>query len=73
MKKDCICVVYVADTIFAEMDASLLEREIKSLGVKEDQCNHSFQLRYEGEVGNFLGIIIEKNKRTYFLSWHTLD
>jgi hypothetical protein len=35
MKKDCMCVVYVDDTIFAGPDALLLEREIKSLGVKE--------------------------------------
>jgi hypothetical protein len=59
MKKDCICVVYMDDTIFAGPDASLLEREIKSLGVKEDQCEHSFQLRYEGEVGDFLGILTQ--------------
>jgi hypothetical protein len=40
----------------------LLEREIKYIGVKEYQFNHSFQLRYEGEVGDFLGIRIEKQK-----------
>jgi hypothetical protein len=62
MKRYCICVVYVDDTIFAGPDALLLEREIKSLGVKEDQCNRSFQLRDEGEVGDFLGIRIEKQK-----------
>jgi hypothetical protein len=63
MKKDCICILYVDDTIFSGPDALLLEREIKSLGVKEDQGDHSFQLRDEGEVGDFLGKIIQKNKR----------
>jgi hypothetical protein len=37
MKKGCMCVVYVDDTIFDGPDDLLLEREIKSLGVKEDQ------------------------------------
>jgi hypothetical protein len=67
MKKDCICVVYMDDTMFAGPDALLLEREIKSLGVKEDKCDHSFQLRDEGEVGDFLGIRIEKQKGNSFL------
>jgi hypothetical protein len=60
MKKNCICVVYVHDTIFAGPDASLLDNEIRSLGVKEYECDHSFQLRDGGEVGDFLGIRIEK-------------
>jgi hypothetical protein len=71
MKKDFICVVYVDDTIFAGTGALLLEREIKSLGVKEDQCDHSFQLRDEGEVGDFLGIRIEKQKGNSFLLTQT--
>jgi hypothetical protein len=66
MKKDCTCVVYVDDTNFSGPDATLLEREIKSLGVKEEQCDHSFQFRDEGEVGDFLGLIIEKKKWTPF-------
>jgi hypothetical protein len=71
MKKDCICIVYVDDTIFSGPDALLLEREIKSLGVKEDKCDHSFQLRDEGEVGDFIGIIIEKQKGNSFLFTQT--
>jgi hypothetical protein len=71
MKKDCICVVYVDATIFARPDALLLEREIKSLGVKEDQCDNSFQLRDEGEVGDFLRIRIEKQKGDSFLLTQT--
>jgi hypothetical protein len=45
MNKYCICVAYVDDTIFSGPDESLLERETKSLGVKEDQCDHSYQFR----------------------------
>jgi hypothetical protein len=71
MKKDCICVVYVDETIFSGPDALLLEREIKSLGVKEDQCDHYFQLRDEGEVGDFIGIRIEKKKGNSFLLTQT--
>jgi hypothetical protein len=71
MKKDCICVVYMDGTIFAGPDALLLEREIKSLGVKEDQCDYSFQLIDEGEVGYFLGIRIEKQKGNSFLLMQT--
>jgi hypothetical protein len=71
MKKDCICVVYVDDTIFSGPDALLLEREIKSLGVKEDQCDHSFQLIDEGELGDFLGIRIEKQKGNSFILTQT--
>jgi hypothetical protein len=58
MKKGCGCVVYVDDRIFARPEAALLEQEIKSLGVASDECHHSFQLRVEGEVGDFLGIRI---------------
>jgi hypothetical protein len=62
MKKYCTSVVYVDDTIFVELDALLLEREIKSIGVKEDQCYHSFQLRDEGGIVDFLEIRIEETK-----------
>jgi hypothetical protein len=66
MKKDFICVVYVDDTIFAGPDASLLENEIRSLGVKQDEGEYSFQLRDEGEVREFIGIRIEKQKGNSF-------
>jgi hypothetical protein len=52
----------VDETIFSGIDASLLEREIKSFGVKEDQCDYSYRLRDEGVVGYFIGIGIEKQK-----------
>jgi hypothetical protein len=37
-----MCVNYVDDTLFYGPDASLLVKEIKSLGVKEDECDHTF-------------------------------
>jgi hypothetical protein len=71
MKKVCICVVYVDDTIFAGPYSLLPEKEIKSLRVKEDQCDYFFQLRDDGEVGDFLGIKIEKQKGNSFLLTQT--
>jgi hypothetical protein len=60
MKKDMICVVYVDDTILTGPDAQAIEKVIKSLGIKKDDQMHTFELRDEGEVGDFLGIRIEK-------------
>jgi hypothetical protein len=61
MKKGIICVVYVDDTIFAGPDRALIDAEIKGLGVSSKEKSHSFYLRDEGEVGDFLGIRITKN------------
>jgi hypothetical protein len=60
MKKNMICLVYVDDTILASPDSEAIEREITGLGVSTDEQRHQFQLRDEGEVGDFLGIRIEK-------------
>ena len=60
MKKDMICVCYVDDTIIAGPDAAAIEKEIRGLGVSDDEQRHSFELRNEGEVGDFLGIRIQK-------------
>jgi hypothetical protein len=57
----------VDDTIFAGPYAKMLEQDIRSLGFASDECDHSFQLIDEGEVGDFLGIIIEKQKGNAFL------
>jgi hypothetical protein len=38
-----------------------------SLGVVSDECDHCFQLRDEGEVGDFLGIRIKKREGQLFL------
>jgi hypothetical protein len=71
MKNGCICVVCVDDTLFAGPEAALLEQEVKSFGVASAECHHSFQLRDEGEVGEFLGIRIEKQKKNSFLLTQT--
>jgi hypothetical protein len=60
MKKGIICVVYVDDTIFAGPDRALIDAEIKGLGVSSKDQSHSFDLRDEGEVCDFLGIRITK-------------
>ena len=68
MKEGILCVVYVDDTIFAGAEASVLEEEIRALGVNDTEQQHKFQLRNEGEVGAFLGIQITKTgKRTFSL------
>ena len=55
-----ICVVYVDDTIIAGPDSAAIEELIHSLGVAKDEQRHTFELRDEGEVGDFLGIRIER-------------
>ena len=66
MKKDMICVVYVDDTIIAGPDSDAIEHEIKLLGITNDEYHHKFQLRDEGEVGDFLGIRIKKTGPNQF-------
>ena len=66
MKQGIMCVVYVDDTIFAGADASILEEEIRLLGVSDTEQRHTFQLRNEGEVGAFLGIQIVKTGENTF-------
>ena len=61
MKRDMICVVYVDDTIFAGPDSNAIEEVITGLGVQNEEQRHTFELRDEGEVGDFLGIRIEKS------------
>ena len=60
MKADLFCLVYVDDTILAGPNKSAIEDEIKGLGVSTSEQRHEFGLRDEGEVGDFLGIRIEK-------------
>jgi hypothetical protein len=69
MKKYQICVIYVDDTIFAGSDAAKIQEEIKSLGVSNFEEQHKFELRDEGEVGDFLGIRITKQADgTFYLN-----
>jgi hypothetical protein len=67
LKKDLICVIYVDDTIFAGPDEFKIAEEIAGLGVIKNKTQHSFQLRDEGEVGDFLGIRIAKEGEGTFL------
>jgi hypothetical protein len=60
MKHNMICLIYVDDTILTGPDLGEIEKLIKDLGVKSDDHLHTFELRDEGEVGDFLGIRIEK-------------
>ena len=61
-----MCVIYVDDTIIAGPDASKIDQLISDLGVKNNEQRHTFELRDEGEVGDFLGIRIEKGANNTF-------
>ena len=64
-----ICVIYVDNTIIAGPDASAIDALIKDLGISNHEQRHVFQLRDEGEVGDFLGIRIEKlSQNKFYLS-----
>jgi hypothetical protein len=67
LKKDMICVVYVDDTIIAGPDADKIEELITSLGVAKEEQQHTFELRDEGQVGDFLGIRIERCAHNTFM------
>ena len=66
LKENMICVVYVDDTIISGPDSSKIEELITSLGVQKEEQRHTFALRDEGEVGDFLGIRIEKTGTKQF-------
>ena len=55
-----VCVVYVDDVIIARPEYKAIEDLISSLGIADDEHFHSFELRDEGGVGDFIGIRIEK-------------
>ena len=61
-----ICVVYVDDTIIAGPDPDAIDALIKDLGVDDGEHRHTFELRDEGEVGDFLGIRITKTSKNSF-------
>ena len=60
MKGDLIFLVYVDDKILAGPNVDNINKEIQGLGVSTNNQVHSFQLRDEGSVGDFLWIRIEK-------------
>ena len=68
LKKDMMVVVYVDDTIICGPEAKEIEKLITDLGVGEDEHREVFELRDEGNVGDFLGIRIEKQGVSYQLT-----
>ena len=66
MKEDIMCVVYIDDSIIAGPDSKHIDESAKDLGVNTQDYIHNFQLRDEGEVGDFLGIRIEKTGKRQF-------
>ena len=66
MKKDMMVVIYVDDTIIAGPDPNAIEHLIKDLGIPDSEERETFALRDEGEVGDFLGIRIEKRAHRSF-------
>ena len=67
LKENMMCVIYVDDTIIAGPDSKEIDKLITSLGVAKDEQRHTFELRDEGEVGDFLGIRIEKGANNSFV------
>ena len=61
MKGNMICLVYVDDKILCGPNLDEINQEIIGLGTKGEVHIHSFQLKDEGQVGDFLGIGIEKS------------
>jgi hypothetical protein len=56
-------------TIFARPNTAKIQGEIKSFGVSKFEEQHKFELRDEGEVGDFLGIRIKKQADgTFYLT-----
>ena len=58
MKGDLVYLVYVDDTILAGPNLDNVNKETQGLGVITNDQAHTFQLRDEGQVGDFLGIRI---------------
>ena len=59
--------VYVDDTIIAGPDPTAIDALITSLGIADEEHRQTFDLRDEGEVGDFLGIRIEKAETRKFV------
>lgn len=60
MKGNPVYLVYVDDNILAGPNLDNVNKEIQGLEVSNKDQVHSFQLRDEGQLGDFLGIRIEK-------------
>ena len=60
MKGNMICILYVDDKILCGLNLDEINQGIIGLGIKGEDHVHRFQLKDEGQVGDFLGIIIGK-------------
>jgi hypothetical protein len=60
MKAGMICVLFVDDTIVGARQLSDINQEIMSLGIVDNNMQHTFTLRDDGEVSDFLGIQIKR-------------
>ena len=61
-----ICVVYVDDTIICAPGGDEIEAHIHDLGVSKDEKRCKLELIDKGKVGDFLGILIEKEGPSRF-------
>ena len=61
MKKSLINIVYVDDTIITIPISEPIDDFINRLGIANEEQFHVFELHYEGEIGNFLGVRIQKS------------
>ena len=68
-----MCVIYVDDAIFSGPHAKLIEKEIESLEISNNEKQHTFELKNAGEVNDFLGIRIEKIGNDKLLEHQTFD
>ena len=66
LKQDMVCIVCVDDTIIAGPGSKAIDLLISNLGISDEEQRHSFDFRDEGEVGDFLGIRIEKSQAKKF-------
>ena len=60
MKEDIVCVIYVGDITIACPNPEKIDDLTTSVGMSENDEQHKFELRDEGQVGDFFGICIEK-------------
>ena len=58
--------MYVDDTIIAGPNEQDIKDCVKELGIQTHDQQHHFSLKDEGEVGDFLGIRIEKERKNRF-------
>ena len=63
MKSNIVCLFYVDDKIIDVTDKHSIAAEIKCPGVSSKE-HKKIGLRYEGEVGDFIEIRIDKTRKS---------